>query len=170
MWFPKCGSRGHPEGFELSAGKAWVNDPDDGAVLAVDLDRGRQVARWPTGFHRLNFPMAQARDGAEVSIAFRLPAALARIDTASGKTLSTLGTCGDADDLFVVGERTLVVCGEGYVDIVEGGKSVARVTTRGGARTGLYVPALGSLFLALPSRGGRPAEIWGLRLTGAAAR
>ena len=158
--------KGHPEGFALSGGRAWVNDPDRGEVLAPDLDRGKVLARWPTEGHSLNFPMALAPGGKAISVAYRFPAALARIDTLSGKTLSIQGTCGDSDDLYLLGGRTLVVCGAGHVDVVKGGETQARVETRGGARTGLYVPGLRSLFVALPSRGGEPAAIWQLRSTG----
>jgi len=156
---------GHPEDFALAGGKAWVNDPDDGAVLALDLDRSTVLARWPTGGHRLNFALALSSDAKEIVIAYRLPAALARIDTASGKTLTMQDTCGDSDDLYLAGGRTLVVCGAGHVDVVRGGATDARVETRGGARTGLFVPALGSLFVALPAHGGQPAAIWRLRLS-----
>ncbi len=155
---------GHPEGFEVSGGKAWVNVPDDGAVLALDLDGGKVLARWPTGAHRHNFPMALAPNAGEIAIAYRLPAALARIDTASGKTMAIQGACGDSDDLYLAGRRTLVVCGAGHVDVVADNQTVARVATRGGARTGLYSPELGSLFVALPARNDRPAAIWQLRL------
>jgi DNA-binding beta-propeller fold protein YncE len=158
--------KGHPEGFALASGKAWVNDPDDGAVLALDLDGGKVLARWPTGLHRLNFPMALSADARELSIAYRLPAALARIDAANGTTRAIDDACGDSDDLFIVGTVTLVVCGAGHVDLVEGDRTEARVETRGGARTGLYVPELGSLFVALPARDGKPAAIWQLRFAG----
>jgi len=156
--------KGHPEGFALHGGKAWVNDPDEGAVLAVDLDAGTALASWPTGVHRLNFPMAENSDGTRIAIAYRLPAALARIDTTTGKLLSMQDTCGDSDDLFFAGTLTLVVCGAGHVDVVRGSETEARVETRGGARTGLYVPELNTLYIALPSRGGQPAAIWALRL------
>jgi hypothetical protein len=158
--------KGHPEGFALAGGKAWVNDPDDGSVLSLDLDGGKVLARWPTGLHRLNFPMALSADARELSIAYRLPAALARLDAANGTTRAIDDACGDADDLFIAGAVTLVVCGAGHVDLVEGDRTQARVETRGGARTGLYVPELGSLFVALPARAGKPAAIWRLRYGG----
>jgi DNA-binding beta-propeller fold protein YncE len=158
--------KGHPEGFALAGGKAWVNDPDDGAVLSLDLDGGKVLARWPTGLHRLNFPIALSADGREVTIAYRLPAALARIDAPDGTTRAVHDTCGDADDLFIAGAVTLVVCGSGQVELVEGDKPKTRVETRGGARTGLYVPELNSLFVALPARGGKSAAIWKLRFSG----
>jgi len=155
--------KGHPEGFGVVAGQAVVNVPDDGAILSIDLDRGGVLARWSTGLHRLNFPLAFAASGKMFVTGYRLPAALARIDARSGATLAIQPTCGDTDDLFLAGDRTLVVCGAGHVDIVRGDTTEARVITGGGARTGLYVPELKSLFVAVPARG-KPAAIWKLAL------
>ena len=154
---------GHPEGFRLSGSRAYINVPDDGSVIAADIDQGRQLARWPTGLHRLNFPLALDPSGKSLIIAYRLPAALATIDTATGRTISLWSACGDADDLFLAASHILLVCGTGHVDVVaEDGKS-QRVPTAEGARTGLYVPELNTLFVAVPVRG-HPAAIWALRL------
>jgi hypothetical protein len=154
---------GHPEGFRLLGGQAYVNVPDKHAVLRLDLDQGRQLASWSTGLHRLNFPLAIDESGRWFDIVYRLPAALARLDASSGEVQFIQSICGDADDLFLVDDRDLVVCGAGHVDVVRNGKIEARVETGGGARTGLYVVELRTLFVALPSRGA-PAAIWGLRL------
>lgn len=155
---------GHPEGFQLSGSRAYVNDPDDGSILVVDLDQGRMLSRWSTGIHRLNFPMAIDPSGRTISIVYRLPAAWSRIDTTTGKTLVTHPACGDADDIYEVGSRTIMICGAGHVDIWQNDGLEARVDTRGGARTGLYVPAPHRLFVAAPARSG-PAAIleFGLR-------
>ena len=155
--------RGHPEGFQLSGGRAFVNVPDDGAILALDMERGTVAARWSTGVHRLNFPMAIDPAGQTITIAYRLPAAWARIDVRTGATVAISSTCGDSDDLFAAGDSELVVCGAGHVDLVRNDRIMARVETGGGARTGLYVPELRELFVAVPSRG-KPAAIWALRL------
>jgi hypothetical protein len=155
--------KGHPEGFQLSGSRAYVNVPNDGAVLSGDLDRQQILARWPTGGRHLNFPMAVAPDGASISVAFRLPATLARLDTRNGATTRAQSTCGDSDDVYLVGDRTLIVCGAGHVDVMRKDATVARVETRGGARTGLYVPELQTLFVALPDRG-QGAAIWALKL------
>lgn len=154
---------GHPEGFRLFGPRAYINVPDDGSVIAADIDQGRQLARWPTGLHRLNFPMAVDPSGQRITIAYRLPAALATIDTSSGKTLSLGSTCGDADDLFLVQDHILLICGAGHVDVVGSNIDSARVQTSGGARTGLYVPELDRLFVAVPARD-HPAAIWVLKL------
>ena len=49
------------------------------------------------------------------------------------------------------------------ISLLDGRQIEARIKTRGGARTGLYVPELRTLFVALPSRE-EPAAIWRLRL------
>jgi len=155
--------KGHPEGFRLTGGRAFVNVPDDGAILAIDRDRGAVIARWSTGAHRLNFPMALEPDGRSIVIAYRLPATLARIDTASGTTIASMRLCGDSDDLFIDAGRTIVVCGAGHVDVVRATGIEARVETAPGARTGLFVPELRELFVAVPARA-KPAAIWVMKL------
>lgn len=155
---------GHPEGFRLSGPRAYINVPGDGSVIAADIDQGRQIARWTTGLHRLNFPLAVDPSGKSITIAYRLPAALATIDTATGRTMSIRSACGDADDLFFAGRRILLVCGAGHVDVMTADGSRERVQTAGGARTGLYVPELNTLFVAVPARG-HPAAILALRFS-----
>lgn len=155
--------KGHPEGFQLSGARAYVNVPDNGAVLSLDLDQQKILGRWLTGARRLNFPMALAADGGSIAIAFRLPAVIAKLDTHSGATILGQPTCGDSDDLFLVHDRLLVVCGAGHVDVMRKDQAIARVETRGGARTGLYVPEFRTLFVALPDRG-QTAAIWALKL------
>src|SRR3546814_8083086 len=81
----------------------------------------------------------------------------------SGRTLSFLSTCGDADDLFLVRGHVLLSCGTGYVEVIADNGDSVRVQTASGARTGLYVPELDRLFVAVPARG-RPAAILAYRL------
>lgn len=139
--------------------------PDDGSVIAADIDKGRQLARWPTGLHRLNFPLAVDPSGERITIAYRLPAALAIIDTTNGHTLSVRSTCGDADadDLFLVHGHVLLVCGTGHVEVIAPNGGCVCVQTASGAHTGLYVPELDRLFVTVPARG-RPAAISAYRL------
>jgi DNA-binding beta-propeller fold protein YncE len=158
--------KGHPEGFRLTGGQAFVNVPDDGAILAVDRDGQKVAARWSTGMHRLNFPMALDPSGRSMTIAYRLPATLARLDTRTGETISSQSICGDADDLFLDGASEMVVCGAGHVDVVRHDRIEATVETSGGTRTGLFVPELRTLFVAVPARG-KPAAIWVFRVDAA---
>jgi DNA-binding beta-propeller fold protein YncE len=149
---------GHPEGFRLIGSRAFVNVPDRAAVIVADIDQARILATWPTGLNRLNFPLAVGPSGDAIAVVYRLPARLSLRQADTGEPQSSRSTCGDADDIFVAGDTILVVCGAGQVDVIASGKAV-RVATAPGARTGLFVPELQALFVAVPSRG-RPAAIW----------
>lgn len=159
---------GHPEGFRLLGSRAWINIPDRGTIVVADVDSGRILSSWSTGMHRLNFPLAINPSGREVVIAYRLPAALQRRDADTGTVLDTLPACGDADDLFLDGDRRYLICGAGHVDVSTSSPphdADVRVSTAPGARTGLFSPELEKLFVAVPARG-RPAAIWVLAAAG----
>ena len=73
---------------------------------------------------------------------------------------------GDADDLFydATHQRIYVAGGAGLLSIVaqedaDHYMSVATIPTASGARTALFVPELGRLYLAVPHRGTQGAEM-----------
>jgi hypothetical protein len=88
-------------------------------------------------------------------------------DTESGKVLSSFVTVGDTDDLFYNSLfRRLYVCGgEGFVFVHQKESSgdgftlLAKLPTAAGARTALFVPSMARLFVAVPHRGSRAAEL-----------
>ena len=92
-------------------------------------------------------------------------------DTRSGKETARVPACGDGADLFFdqARDQRYLVCGDGHVDVLrwEGREltRVERVPTGAGARTGLFVPSLSMLFVAVPARSGSMAEIraYGIR-------
>ncbi|MBW8755314.1 MAG: chromate transporter, partial [Sphingomonadales bacterium] len=156
---------GHPEGFRLIGERALVNVPDRGSIISANLDTGKIEATWPTGGHRLNFPLAIEPGRNWFAVAYRLPAALQLRDVGGGAVRSTVSACGDADDLFIDRDRLLLVCGAGHVDVLSTtnpANAPMRVTTASGARTGLFVPEIGTLFIAVPARSGQ-AAIWAMR-------
>lgn len=167
----KLAIAGHPESFqfELHGNGAYANVPGSlGGVLGgshlIALDRKLHTDnRWSTCGG--NFPMALDEATHRLFVGCRSPASVAVIDTATGQRLSSVPTVGDTDDLFYDSERArlYVIGGEGAIDIFarehDSLRSIARVTTRSGARTGLWVPSLRRLFVAAPARGGQPAEV-----------
>jgi hypothetical protein len=72
----------------------------------------------------------------------------------TGKMVSTLAACGDADDVFFDNKRhrIYVSCGAGSVDVWQqdgtGYRRLASLKTASGARTSLSVPDLDRLFVA----------------------
>ena len=155
----------HPEGFQLNGDRAWVNLPDAGRIAAVNIASGQVTASWKAG-HKWNFPLALDVGSNRVAVAYRLPPRLAVLTADTGQLQSDIPTCGDADDLFFDGERSrlYVICGTGAVEVVETEsghfRSIGRVVTRVGARTGLFSPELDRLIIAARSPpGGRDAAI-----------
>ena len=159
---------GHPESFQLDgAGRfIYVNVPSAGHIAVVDRVAGKVTATWALAGAARNFPMGLDESNGRLFVATRQPALLLAYDLRSGRELDRLPVCGDADDLFVdlLLRQLYLVCGDGLIQTVrslEGGRlQVAeRLTTAPGARTGLFVPGLTKLFVAVPSRGSSMAEI-----------
>ncbi len=152
----------HPEGFRLRNGTVFVNLPDAGKIAVGELGTGKITATW-RGAYGLNFPMAIDAAQTRLAVAYRLPARLQLLDTATGAPALDRPTCGDADDVFFddARHRVYVTCGAGAVDVVDltQPQRSVRVVTRGGARTGLYVPEIDRLLVAAPERDGGGAAL-----------
>jgi DNA-binding beta-propeller fold protein YncE len=159
---------GHPEGFEVdrSGQHVYVNVPSAGHIAVIDTRSATVAATWNVVGASQNFPMALDEAQARLFVVTRRPALLLVYDIRTGQRVASLAVCKDADDLFFDGPRRhlYVVCGEGLVDVVlqrdsdhyEVGE---QLPTSAGARTGLFVPALSTLFVAAPARGGSVAQI-----------
>ena len=159
---------GHPESFQLAstAQRIYVNVPATSSVVVLDRESGRTIATWSLAPRAGNFPMALDETGHRLFVATRKPASLVVLDSESGVKVAETALCGDADDLFVDAERRVVyaVCGEGQIAVVPQPDAdhlgpVRRTQTADGARTGLFVPGLKTLFVAAPARAGRSAKV-----------
>jgi len=159
---------GHPESFQLATNgpEVYINVPSAKRVVVLDRRNGKITATWDVSPASRNFPMALDETTHRLLVATRQPARLQVYDTASGRRVSEISLCGDADDLFFDTERhqAYAVCGEGRVEVVrqldpDRYEVTDRIDTAAGARTGLYVPAMNTLFVAVPARLGRSAEV-----------
>lgn len=159
---------GHPEGFEVErVGQLiYLNVPSAKQIVVVDHHGGRITATWDIAGASQNFPMTFDEPNHRLLVATRRPPSLLVWDTATGKRVAELPICGDADDLFFDSQRhqLYAICGEGVVQVIRQRDAdhyevVERVATAPGARTGLFVPALSTLYVAVPSRGGAAAEV-----------
>jgi hypothetical protein len=146
----------HPEGFQLDASthRGFVNVPDSREIAVVDMGVGQQTNAWRSPQLRANFPMAFDATRGVVAVVYRSPARLVAFDANSGRAISSVTSCGDADDVFFDGKRRriYVSCGDGSVDAWQedgtGYRRLNSVKTATGARTSLFVPELDRLFVA----------------------
>jgi len=159
----------HPEAFQLESNgkRIFVNVPNAQHVAVIDRDHGKVINRWETGLAFANFPMALDEDDHRLFVGCRTPARLIVLKTDSGEVATRLDISGDVDDVFYDSKRRRVyaVCGAGKIDILEQKKNpdtyqlLAKIDTAAGARTGLFVPQLDTLYVAVPHRGAQSAEI-----------
>jgi hypothetical protein len=96
----------------------------------------------------------------------RLPAKIVVLNSDSGAVVTSFKIGDDVDDVFydAVRHRLYAIGGEGSVEVIDqtdrdAYKMLARIPTAPSARTGLFVPELNSLFVAVPHRENQNAEV-----------
>lgn len=158
----------HPEAFvlEKQGSRIFVNVPPERHVAVIDRSQGSVVTTWKTDGAVANFPMGLDETNHRLFIGCRLSAKLVVLNTNSGAVTATVPISGDTDDIFYDEKRhrVYVICGEGSVELIDqinpdSYKTTTRIETAPGARTGLFVPELNSLFVAIPHRGTQEAEV-----------
>jgi DNA-binding beta-propeller fold protein YncE len=158
---------GHPESFQLaqSGPRIFVNVPSAHHVAVVDREKRVVTATWPVK-EEANFPVALDEANRRLYLGCRKPATLLVLDSDTGKRAGSVGCCGDTDDLFLdpLAKRIYLSGGEGCISVIEtrdgnDPKLIGTVSTAAGARTSLYVPELGLLYVGIPQRGDQKSEI-----------
>jgi hypothetical protein len=110
--------------------------------------------------------MALDEKAGRLFLGTRDPARLLVLDATSGRVLASVAIGADTDDIFFddARQRIYAICGDGTVSVIDklaGDRYQvgATVKTAPGARTGLFVPEFGSLFVAVPARDGQGSEL-----------
>jgi len=173
-WVDSNGKKGilipvdaHPEGFELEkqGTRVFVNVPDHHEIEVGDIADGKIVARWPVSCGD-NFPMALDETHHRLFIGCRLPAKMLVFDIDTGKSVASLDIPGTTDDLFydAAHRRVYVLGGAGAVYVFAQKDPghydlLARVRTPVGSRTGLLVPEMSELFVAISQSATQQPEL-----------
>src|SRR6267143_1002218 len=163
----------HPESFQLETRgtRIFVNVPPARHVAVVDRAKHAVVAIWGVPGAESNYPMALDEPGRRLFVGARRPAMLLVYDIDSGKVVAKQPIGEDTDDIFFDPERKrlYVICGQGRIDIVRQDDPdhyslEGTVRTAPRARTGLFVPEEGRLYVAAPAIGTSPAKLLAYRL------
>jgi hypothetical protein len=152
---------------EASGRRAFVNVPTAHTVVVVDRQKRETLAKWDLPLLALsNFPMALDESAHRLFVGIRTPSRLLVFDTDSGNVVAKLPIGGDTDDLFFDTERKRIyaICGEGRVDVIlqespDRYVEEESVKTAPRARTGLFTPEDGTLYVAAPADGATPARV-----------
>jgi DNA-binding beta-propeller fold protein YncE len=161
---------GQPEAFQLEAGRPrlYLNVPSVKAVVVIDTEKNEVVKQWPLKAAGANYPLALDEQGHRLFVGCRKPAAVVILDTESGKELGSVAIPGDTDDVFFDARRKRLYasCGEGALAVLRQAAAdrfeiQEKIPTAKLARTCLFDPATGRLFLTVPGQEGKGGpEIW----------
>ncbi len=155
---------GPPEAFQLhpSQPRLYVNTLQPSQVAVVDTDRNEVVARFPLKLAAANYPLALDAEGNRLFVGCRKKPKVVVLDAKTGKEIAAIEIPGDVDDLFhdAKRRRLYAACGEGYLAVLQArGKDrwevVQRVPTGKLARTCLFDPGSGRLYVPVPRQKGR---------------
>lgn len=163
--------KAHPESFQVDeAGhRIFVNLASRGEIAVIHLD-SKVIQTWKLPGVSENFPMALDTKDHRVFVAARRPARLLVLDMETGAQIASLPGAADTDDMWydATRKRIYVPSGEGFIFVYQQidpdhYDRVAKIPSAIGARTSAYVGQVGkhnSLYLAVPARSNRGAELW----------
>jgi DNA-binding beta-propeller fold protein YncE len=152
------------EAFVLEAGRprAYVAAPSPCQVIVIDTEKNEVAASYPVKAAGAAHPIALDEAAHRVYLGCRKEPKVVILDTESGKEVGEAAIPGDVDDLFLDGtrKRLYASCGEGFLAVLKVADAdhievVEKIPTAKGARTCLYVPEKGRLYLGVPRQEGK---------------
>jgi DNA-binding beta-propeller fold protein YncE len=161
----------HPESFQLEekGPRIFVNLASISQIAVIDRNT-RKIEKWKLEEAGTNFPMALDEEHHRLFVAARRPARLLVLNTDSGKVIASLPGAADTDDMAydATRKRIYVPSGEGFIFVYQQidpdrYERIAKIPSAIGARTSAYYGQVGkhnSLYLAVPGRSNRGAELW----------
>ncbi len=161
----------HPESFQLeeSGPRIFVNLASQNQIAVIDRST-RKITKWTLTNAGTNFPMALDEKHRRLFVAARRPALLLVLDMDTGHEIARLPGAADSDDMWydATRRRIYVPGGEGLIYVYQQNDAdhyslPAKVPSTIGARTSAYYGQVGkhnSLYLAVPGRSNRGAELW----------
>jgi hypothetical protein len=154
---------GRPQAFQLEAKRPrlYLNALPDHLVV-IDTDKNVVVATHPLKLAQRGYPVTIDEANHRVFIGCREKAVVLVMDTESGKPITTVAIPEDIDDLFhdAKHKRLYASCGEGFLTVLRQRDAdhydiLEKIPTVKLARTCLFDPVSGRLYLGLPRQEGQ---------------
>jgi DNA-binding beta-propeller fold protein YncE len=152
---------GAPEGFQIdpTRPRLYINTLRPAQVSAIDTERNEVVGTYALTLADANYPLTLDPAGRRVFAGCRRPPLIVALDADTGKAVGSAPIPGDTDDIFFDAKRNRLyaVCGEGFVAVAERKgvdrfEVIEKIPTARLARTGLFDPQSGRLFVILPRK------------------
>lgn len=151
---------------EKTGNRLYLDNPAKNTVDVIDRKTNKMIAAWPVKLGKDNSTMAFDEATHRLFVGCR-NGQLVVFDTQSGKELQALPIGPRADDLAfdAASKRIYVISGgEGAVDVYKETdpdhyQSLGKIPSAPGAKTGLWVPELGRLFVSAPGQGSESGKV-----------
>jgi DNA-binding beta-propeller fold protein YncE len=159
---------GRPQGFQIEKGRPrlYLNRTSPEGVVRIDLDSNRAKRFFPLNRAGGNYPLAIDEENRRLFIGCRNKPRLVVMDSESGKEVAAVTIPADVGDVHYDAKRKRIYasCGAGYVAVIRQTganryKLLKKVKTARQARTSLYDPASGKLYVAVPRQGQKGPEL-----------
>ncbi len=157
-----------PQGFvvEQKGNRIFASTPGLKQIAVLDREKQTLLAPWPLKDAAANYPVALDEINHRLFVGCRRPAELVVLDTTTGRQVASVPISGDTDDMSFdpKHKRILSASGDGFLDVIQQRDADTYhafdpIPTREGARNSCFSPELCQFYLAVPARGGQPAEI-----------
>jgi DNA-binding beta-propeller fold protein YncE len=152
------------ESFQIESKRPrlYLVTPDPSQLVVIDTDKNEVTTTYPIKSAAGGHPVALDEANHRVFVGCRKEPMLVVLDTETGKEVATVAIPADVDDLYhdAKRKRLYASCGEGSIAVIEQKdadtyKVLEKVPTAKGAKTCLYVPDTGRLYLAVPRQEGK---------------
>jgi DNA-binding beta-propeller fold protein YncE len=156
---------GEAEGFQIEKDRPrmYVCIPSPCKIAVIDTDKNEIAGAYPINLAGGATAVALDEPNHRVFVACRKEPLLVVLDSESGKEITSAPIAGDVDDMFFDAQRKKLYasCGEGYLVVIKQKdadtyEAVEKIPTAKGAKTSLFVPETGRLYLAVPRQEGKP--------------
>ena len=152
---------------EKSGDRLFLNNPAKNEVEVIDRKTNKIATVWPVKLGKGNATMALDESSHRLFVGCR-SGAIVVFDSQTGKELQALPVGKGVDDLMFDSASKRIYAtsgGTGAVDVyketdADHYQSLGNVPSGPGAKTGLLVPQLSRLFVAVPPKGTTPAEVY----------
>ncbi len=152
---------------EKAGDRLFLNNPAKTEVEVIDRKSNKLATSWPVKLGKGNATMALDESTHRLFVGCRT-GAIVVFDTQSGKELQALPIGRGTDDLMFdpASKRIYATSGgAGQINVyketdADHYQSLGNVPSGPGAKTGLLVPQLARLFVAVPPRGTTPAQVY----------
>jgi DNA-binding beta-propeller fold protein YncE len=136
--------------------------PSPSQLVVIDTDKNTVLKTYPIKKAEGGHPIALDEANHRVYVGCRKEPMVVVLDTETGKEVGGVSIPGGIDDLFLDAKRKKLyaACGEGYLVVLKQADAdkvevVEKIATVKDARTCLYVPETGRLYLAVPRQEGK---------------